>query len=104
MEEQISIMVSIITALLTGGVIILFLENQHVGNNVIERFQFIMKPFMHRLSSYFKFLSSAETFFSIKRGVKTDEATYAISLQKLMNGLGHYAHPCIMSGQDYPAS
>ena len=30
MEEQVSIIVSIITALLTGGFIILFLDNQHV--------------------------------------------------------------------------
>ena len=40
MEEQVSIIVSIITALLTGGFIILFLENQHVGANVIERYHF----------------------------------------------------------------
>ena len=36
MEEQISIIVPITVALLTGGFIILFLENQHVGANVIE--------------------------------------------------------------------
>lgn len=104
MEEQVSIIVSVITALLTGGVIILFLENQHVGENVIDRYQFIMKPFMHRLSNYFKFLSSAKTFFSIKRGVKNDEAVYALRLNSLMDDLGHYAYPCIMSGQDYPTS
>ena len=41
MEEQVSIIVSIIVALLTGGFIILFLENQHVGANVIERYHFV---------------------------------------------------------------
>ena len=54
MEEQVSIIIPIIVALLTGGFIILFLENQHVGASVIERYHFIMQPFMHRLSNYFK--------------------------------------------------
>ena len=69
MEEQVSIIVSIITALLTGGFIILFLDNQHVGATVIERYHFVMQPFMHRLSNYFKFLSSATTYFSLTKGI-----------------------------------
>lgn len=104
MEEQTSLIVSIITALLTGGIIILFLENQHIGANVIERYQFIMKPFMHRFSNYFKFLSSAKAFFSIKPGVNKDDAVYALRLYNLMEKLGHYAYLCIMSGRDYPTS
>ncbi len=104
MEEQVSIIVPIITALLTGGFIILFLENQHIGSNVIERYHFIMQPFMHRLSNYFKFLSSAKSYFSIKKNTKKDEAEYVLKFNALMDDLGHYAHPCIMSGQDYPAS
>lgn len=104
MEEQVSIIMSIIVALLTGGFIILFLENQHVGANVIERYHFVMKPFMHRLSNYFKFLSSAKVYFSIKKGTMTDEAEYVFKFNDLMDRLGHYAHPCIMSGQDYPVS
>lgn len=104
MEEQISIIVPIIVALLTGGFIILFLENQHVGANVIERYHFIMKPFMHLLSNYFKFLSSAKTYFSINRGTKKEDAEYIFKFKDLMDCLGHYAYPCIMSGQDYPAS
>ncbi len=104
MEEQISIIVPIIVALLTGGFIILFLENQHVGDNVIERYHFFMKPFMHRLSNYFKFLSSAKVYFSINKGTKKDDAEYVFQFNDLMDKLGHYAHQCIMSGQDYPAS
>lgn len=104
MEEQASIIVSIITALSTGGFIILFLDNQHVGATVIERYHFVMRPFMHRLSNYFKFLSSATTYFSITKGTKKDEAEYVFKFNDLMDKLGHYAYPCIMSGQDYPAS
>ena len=104
MEEQISIIVPIIVALLTGGFIILFLENQHVGANVIERYHFVMKPFMHRLSNYFKFLSSAKVYFSINRGTKKEDAEYVFAFKNLMDKLSHLAHPCIMSGQDYPVS
>ena len=49
MEEQVSIIITIIVALLTGGFIILFLENQHVGANVIERYHFVMQPFINTL-------------------------------------------------------
>lgn len=104
MEEQVSIIIPIIVALLTGGFIILFLENQHVGASVIERYHFIMQPFMHRLSNYFKFLSSAKVYFSIKKGTKKDKAEYVFKFNDLMDKLGHYAYPCIMSGQDYPTS
>ena len=96
MEEQVSIIVSIITALLTGGFIILFLDNQHVGATVIERYHFVMQPFMHRLTNYFKFLSSAKTYFSITKGTKKDEAEYVFKFHDLMDKLGHYAYPCIM--------
>lgn len=104
MEEQVSIIIPIIVALLTGGFIILFLENQHVGANVIERYHFVMQPFMHRLSNYFKFLSSAKAYFSINRGTKKDDAEYVFLFNDLMDRLGHFAYPCIMSGQDYPVS
>lgn len=104
MEEQVSIIVSVITALLTGGFIILFLENQHVGANVIERYHFIMKPFMYKLSNYFKFLSFAKSDFSVKKGISKNEAEYVFLFNDLMDRLGHYAFPCITSGQDYPSS
>ena len=66
MEEQVSIIISIIVALLTGGFIILFLENQHVGANVIERYHFVMQPFMHRLSNYFLTSSlKKHTFYNL---------------------------------------
>lgn len=104
MEEQVSIIIPIIVALLTGGFIILFLENQHVGASVIERYHFIMQPFMHRLSNYFKFLSSAKVYFSINRGTKKEDAEYVFLFNDLMDKLGHFAYPCVVSGQDYPVS
>lgn len=45
MEEQISIIVTILAALLTGGFLMIFLESQQVANKMDERFHFIMRPF-----------------------------------------------------------
>lgn len=95
MEEQVSIIIPIIVALLTGGFIILFLENQHVGASVIERYHFIMQPFMHRLSNYFKFLSSAKVYFSINRGTKKEDAEYVFLFNDLMDRLGRMAFPVL---------
>ena len=100
-NEHYSIAVTILTALLTGGFLMLFIENRHIGDNVVNRYHFIMTPFMHRLSNFFKFISSAKTYYVINRG---DKEEYVQVYKSLLNEMGKYAHPCIMSGQDYPCS
>ncbi len=100
-NEQYSLGVTILTAILTGGFLMLFIENRHIGDNVVNRYHFIMTPFMHRISNYFKFISSAKTYYIIKRGNKEE---YVHVFKLLLDEMGKYAHPCIMSGQDYPCS
>lgn len=63
-----------------------------------------MKPFMHKLCSYFNFLSSVDNYFSIKKGITKEESEYVFKFKELMNKLERYAYPCIMSGRDYPVS
>ena len=41
MEEQVSIIVTVLAALLTGGFLMIFIESQQVANNMAERFHFI---------------------------------------------------------------
>lgn len=101
MNEQVSIDVTILTALLTGGFLMLFIENRHIGANVDDRYHFIMKPFMHKLSNYLKFISSAKAYYSINQG---DKEEYVYKFKSLLDYMGHLAYPCIMSGQDYPYS
>lgn len=100
-NEHYSIAVTILTALLTGGFLMLFIENRHIGDNVVNRYHFIMMPFMHRLSNYFKFISSAKTYYVVNRG---DKEEYVHDFKSLLDKMGKLAHPCIMSGQDYPSS
>lgn len=52
MSSQIDIATTILSALLTGGFILFFLENQHIERDVIERFRSIMDPYYHKLNRY----------------------------------------------------
>ena len=45
MENQISNIITILTALLTGGFLMLFIENQQITTYVIERLHQRMNPF-----------------------------------------------------------
>lgn len=56
MSSQIEIAITILSALLTGGFILFFVENQHVESEVIRRYHSIMDPYYHKLSLYLKFV------------------------------------------------
>ncbi|MDD4590192.1 MAG: hypothetical protein PHG06_07155 [Parabacteroides sp.] len=56
MEIQINIAITILSALLTGGFILFFVENQHIERDIINKFRSIMDPFYHKLSNYLKFV------------------------------------------------
>ena len=84
-----------------GGGIMLFIENRHIGANVDNRYPFIIKPFVRKLSNYLKFISSIKTYYSIDQG---DKEEYVYKFKSLLDYTGHLAYPYIMSGQDYPWS
>ena len=48
---------TILSALLTCGILMIFVENQHISGDIYQYYIGVMKPFMHRLSNYFKYLS-----------------------------------------------
>lgn len=100
-NEQYSIGVDILTALLTGGFLMLFIENRHIGDDVESRYHFIMKSFMHRLCNYFKFISTVQTYYVINNG---DKEEYVHLFKSLLYEIEKFGNECIMSGQDYPCS
>ena len=67
-----SYIITLLSALLTGGFLMLFIESQKLSSSVIERFQGIMKPLYHKLSNYMKFVSSFRSAIVIDT-VKGDE-------------------------------
>lgn len=56
MENQVNFAVEILSALLAGGFILFFVENQHIERDVIDRFRLVMDPYYHKLSCYLKFV------------------------------------------------
>lgn len=100
MQEQISIIVSILTALLTGGFLMLFIENQHLGSKVTENYHAIMDPFMKRFSGYVRFIESIKTWFQVNKDA--DDDSYARDFKSLLDRLGREGSKSILSGRDIP--
>lgn len=51
MSYSIQIAVDILSALLTGGFLLFFIETMHIESDVKQRFKSIMNPFYHKLSN-----------------------------------------------------
>lgn len=99
-DQQINVIISILVAILTGGFLMLFIENQHVATSVRERYRFIMQPFYHKLTNYFRFVSCFKSYMS----VLDTKGEYVNDFSKLIEKISRLAYPTIMSGKDYPIS
>lgn len=97
---ELSIIISILAALLTGGFLMIFIESQKVAGSVTERFHFVMNPFFRSFSSYVKFISSFKTCFTFKI---TKDSDYIKRLKENVEKIGGLGGQSIISGQDYPA-
>lgn len=100
MDEQLSIIISILAALLTGGFLMIFIESQKVAGGVTDRFHFIMKPFYRDFSNYVKFISSFKTWFTFN---VSDDSDYINRLKDNVEMIGRLGGISIVSGQDFPA-
>lgn len=97
---ELSIIISILAALLTGGFLMIFIESQKVAGSVTDRFHFVMNPFFHSFSSYAKFISSFKTCFTFKI---TKDSDYIKRLKDNVEEIGRLGGQSIVSGQDFPA-
>lgn len=97
---ELSIIISILTALLTGGFLMIFIESQKVAGSVTDRFHFVMNPFFRSFSSYVKFISSFKTCFTFK---VSKDSEYIKRLKDNVEEIGRLGGQSIISGQDYPA-
>ena len=100
MAEQLSIIISILSALLTGGFLMIFIESQKVSGGVTERFHFVMNPFFHSFSNYVKFISSFKACFTFNAGKDSD---YVKRLKDNVEKIARFGGQSIISGQDYSA-
>lgn len=76
MNDSIQIAVNILTALLTGGFLLFFVEIMHVESDVRQRFKSIMNPFYHKLSKlavFVSYMKSSMTIPNEERGKYLEE-------------------------------
>ena len=51
-----STVVTILSAIITGGVILVFVEIGNRKNREIDSYQYFVEPFLRKLSAYFRFI------------------------------------------------
>ena len=96
MSSSVQIAVDILTALLTGGFLLFFIETMHIESDVKQRFKAIMYPFYQKLSKltvFVGYLRSAMRFPDIDRA------------QELKNDMDYVSKAGIVprsSGRDIP--
>lgn len=99
MEEQVSIIITILAALLTGGFLMIFIESQQVANNMAERFHFIMHPFFHSFTNYARFISSFKSCFSFR---EVEKEGYMKRLKDDLEQISRIGGKSIIAGQEFP--
>lgn len=96
MNYSIQIAINILTALLTGGFLLFFVEIMHVESDMRRRFKSIMNPFYHKLSKLSVFASYMRSSMTIP---KTERGVYLARNLDVIKNAGRV--PC-SSGRDIP--
>ena len=99
MEQQNiqEVLLSILTSIITGGFILVLVEIGNRKNRCIDRYYQLMLPFMHKLSSYFRFMSWCRGRLRYPKELNENEANFKI----LVEEVGRYGGKLIVSGGDY---
>lgn len=92
-----SIVLAILTSIITGGFVLVFVEIGNRKNRENDRYDQIMNPFMHKLSSFFRFVSWVSHPIFYPKDLNEKEKSFR-DLVKRMTG---YGDRLIMSGGDY---
>lgn len=92
-----NILLLILTSIITGGFILVFVEIGNRKNRENDRYDQIMRPFMHKLSSYFRFLSWCAGYIKYPRKLNGYEEEF----KELVKEIGRYGGGAIISGGDY---
>lgn len=89
---QIEIAVSILSALLTGGFILFFIESQHIEQVVNDKFRSIMNPYYHKLSALMVVMYLLQLRFNYP--------TKNTPSEKLIKDIGKLGESVYVSGRD----
>ncbi len=81
MEIQIDHIISILSTLLTGGVLIILIETLHLSNAIDDKFYNKMEPFERHFVSYVDFVKSIQNRISYANDIEG----YSVKLKKLIH-------------------
>ena len=91
------IALAILTSIITGGFVLVFVEIGNRKNRENDRHDQVMTPFMHKLSSYFRFLMWSKSPIIYPKELNEKEKSF----KQLVEKMSHHGHKLIMSGGDY---
>lgn len=96
MTNSVQIAIDILTALLTGGFLLFFIETMHIESDVKQKFKSIMNPFYHKLSLFTVFIAKVRTMIVLPKTVKGQD------IQTLMSHIDKAGVVPQTSGRDIP--
>lgn len=88
---------SMLTAIITGGFVLVFVEIGNRKNRESDRFEVEFRPFMNKLSAYLRFISWMSPFIIYPKNLDAHEKYF----KELVKGLAHYGGRLIMSGSNF---
>lgn len=88
---------TILSSIITGGFILVFIEIGNRKNRENDNYEFQMKPFMHKLSAYFRFISWCSSRICYPKELNGYEKHFKEQIDKISNFGGR----AIVSGGDY---
>lgn len=91
------IALAILTSIITGGFVLVFVEIGNRKSRENDRYEHIMRPFMHRLSALFRFVSWSRSYIEYPK----QKDSYVKEFKNLVERIGNYGGRAIMSGGDY---
>lgn len=91
------IALAILTSIITGGFVLVFVEIGNRKSRENDRYEQIMRPFMHRLSALFRFVSWSRSYIEYPK----HKDSYVEEFKNLVERIGNYGGRAIMSGGDY---
>lgn len=96
--NTVSTVLSILTAVITGGFVLVFVEIGNRKNRLNDTYNQIMSPFMKKFSAYCRFVNWVKNQLIYSK----EQNDYEKHFKKLINQIGKYGYMLIMSGGDYP--
>ena len=91
------IVLAILTSIITGGFVLVLVEIGNRKNRENDRHEQIMRPFMHKLSAYFRFISWCRSRIIFPKPLNDYEKFF----KRLVEEIGNYGGRAITSGGDY---